>query len=70
MALANERTDALIDAANATGRVLFTRTVLDGRSALRISIGASATTRDDVTSAWELISELADAPDTDPADVR
>ena len=70
VALANERTDALIDAANATGRVLFTRTVLDGRSALRISIGASATTRDDVTSAWELISELADAPDRDPADVR
>ena len=29
------RTDALIEAANATGEALFTRTVLDGRSVLR-----------------------------------
>lgn len=57
---ANARTDALIDAANRTGRVLFTRTVLDGRSTLRISIGASATTRDDVFAAWELLQQLAD----------
>lgn len=56
---ANERTDALIDAANATGRVLFTRTVLDERSTLRISIGATATTRDDVISAWDLLRSLA-----------
>ena len=58
-ARANERTDALIEAANATGRVLFTRTVLDGRSALRISVGASATTRTDVLAAWTLLSDLA-----------
>ena len=37
------RTDALIEAANGTGQVLFTRTVLDGRVALRFSIGATAT---------------------------
>ena len=36
-------TDRLIEAANATGTVLFTRTVLDGRSVLRFSIGARAT---------------------------
>jgi aromatic-L-amino-acid decarboxylase len=57
---ANDRTDSLIEAANATGRVLFTRTVLDGRSTLRISIGASATTRDDVLRAWDLLTGLAD----------
>ena len=38
-------TDALIEAANATGEALFTRTVLDGRSVLRISIGARSTER-------------------------
>lgn len=57
--VANSLTDALIDAANATGKVLFTRTVLDGRLTLRISIGASATSRDDVLGAWDLLRHLA-----------
>ena len=34
-------TDDLIERANATGEVLFTRTVLDGRSVLRFSIGGA-----------------------------
>ena len=55
----NEATDALIEAANATGSVQFTRTVLDGRSVLRVSIGARTTTADDVRAAWELIAALA-----------
>ena len=38
-------TDRLIEQANATGTVLFTRTVLDGRSVLRFSIGATGHTR-------------------------
>ena len=46
-------TDALIEAANASGRALFTRTVLDGRSALRFSIGGRATQRDHVEAAWD-----------------
>ena len=55
------RTDALIDAANATGRVLLTRTVLDGRVALRFSIGATATEWRHVEAGWRLLQELAPA---------
>jgi aromatic-L-amino-acid decarboxylase len=53
------RTDALIEAANATGRVLLTRTVLDGRVALRFSIGATATEWRHVEAGWQLLQELA-----------
>jgi aromatic-L-amino-acid decarboxylase len=53
------RTDALIERANATGTVQFTRTVLDGRVALRFSIGATATTWDDVAAGWQLLQRLA-----------
>ncbi|MGZ7023487.1 MAG: pyridoxal-dependent decarboxylase, partial [Ilumatobacteraceae bacterium] len=51
-------TDGLIERANATGTVLFTRTVLDGRSVLRISIGARATHECHVRSAWNLLQQL------------
>jgi aromatic-L-amino-acid decarboxylase len=51
-------TDALIERANATGTVLFTRTVLDGRSVLRFSIGARATQERHVRSAWTLLQQL------------
>jgi len=51
-------TDALIEAANASGEALFTRTVLDDRSALRISIGARRTEREHVESAWHLLQRL------------
>ena len=56
----DEATDALINAANASGIGLFTRTVLDGRSVLRISIGARATTRDNVVGMWEQLAALAE----------
>jgi len=52
---ANAATDSLIDVANASGEALFTRTVLDGRSVLRISIGARSTERHHVESAWHLL---------------
>jgi aromatic-L-amino-acid/L-tryptophan decarboxylase len=52
-------TDALIEAANATGTVLFTRTVLDGRVALRFSIGAQATQWEHVAAGWGLLQRLA-----------
>ncbi len=58
---ANASTDALVDAANATGEALFTRTVLDGRSVLRISVGARSTERRHVESAWRLLRELTPA---------
>ncbi len=56
---ANAATDALIDAANATGEALFNRTVLDGRSVLRVSIGARSTEQRHVEAAWELLQRLA-----------
>jgi aromatic-L-amino-acid decarboxylase len=52
-------TDRLIEDANATGTVLFTRTVLDGRSVLRFSIGARATQERHVRAAWALLQQLA-----------
>ena len=56
---ADTATDQLIEAANASGDALFTRTVLDGRSVLRISIGARATEREHVDAAWNLLTTLA-----------
>jgi aromatic-L-amino-acid decarboxylase len=55
----NAATDRLIEAANATGQVLFTRTVLDGRSVLRFSIGSATTEARHVQSAWSLLQSLA-----------
>jgi len=56
----DRRTDALIEAANATGRVLFTRTVLDGRSVLRFSIGGRNTEQRHVEDAWRLLGDLVE----------
>lgn len=55
----NEATDALIEAVNATGRANVTRTVLDGRSVMRVSIGARATERRHVEEFWDLVGSLA-----------
>ena len=57
-AASNDETDDLIERANASGEALFTRTVLDDRSVLRISIGARTTIRDHVVQAWELLTTL------------
>ena len=57
LCLATADTDALIEAANASGEALFTRTVLDGRSVLRVSIGSRTTTGSHVTAAWSLLTE-------------
>ena len=55
----NEATDGLIARANDTGRALFTRTVLDGQVACRVSVGASATEERHVRAGWELLQQLA-----------
>ncbi len=54
----DQATDALIEAANTTGEALFTRTVLDGRVALRVSIGARLTEQRHVVAAWSLLQRL------------
>jgi len=46
-------TDALIDAVNASGRHLVTRTEVDGRSLLRVSIGARTTAAEHVDALWD-----------------
>jgi aromatic-L-amino-acid decarboxylase len=51
-------TDALVAAANASGAALFTRTILDGRSALRVCIGGRTTERRHVEAAWQLLQSL------------
>jgi len=55
---ANAATDRLVEAANASRHALFTRTELDGRSALRISVGARATERSHVAAAWRMLQDL------------
>jgi aromatic-L-amino-acid/L-tryptophan decarboxylase len=55
----DDATDHLIEQANATGSVLFTRTVLDGRSTLRFSIGTRTTEWRHVAAAWQLLQSLA-----------
>lgn len=57
----DDATDALIGQANASGVALFTRTVLDGRVACRISIGGRTTEQRHVDEAWELLRGLATA---------
>jgi aromatic-L-amino-acid decarboxylase len=55
----DEATDALVAAANTSGAALFTRTVLDGRSALRVCIGGRTTERRHVEAAWALLQSLS-----------
>ena len=55
----DEATDALIAAANDSGEALFTRTVLDGKVACRVSIGGRTTEQRHVAHAWALLQRLA-----------
>jgi aromatic-L-amino-acid decarboxylase len=59
LAAGDAATDSLIERANATGRALFTRTVLDGQVVCRVSIGGRTTERRHVAAAWALLRELA-----------
>ncbi len=58
--VANAVTDRLIELVNDTGEVQVTRTVLDGRSVLRVSVGARTTETRHVDAAWVLLRRLAD----------
>jgi aromatic-L-amino-acid decarboxylase len=53
------RTQALLDALNATGEVLLTHTRLDGDLTIRVSVGATQTRREHVERLRDLIDELA-----------
>jgi aromatic-L-amino-acid decarboxylase len=53
---------AILEAANATGEVFLSSTVLNGKVVLRVAIGNLATTWDDVRRAWELVELAAPTP--------
>jgi aromatic-L-amino-acid decarboxylase len=55
----DEATDALVEAANASGQALFTRSVVDGRSILRFCVGGRTTERRHVEAGWRLLQALA-----------
>jgi aromatic-L-amino-acid decarboxylase len=55
----DEATDRLLNEANASGQALFTRTVLGGRSAIRISVGGRRTEARHVEAGWKLLQSLA-----------
>ena len=55
----NEATDALAEAVNADGRFYVTASEVDGRRFLRISVGSTWTTQDDVEALWDLIEASA-----------
>ncbi len=55
----DDATRALNEAANASGRIYLTHTVVDGKVALRLAIGARLTERRHVEAAWLLLQELA-----------
>ena len=56
----NRHTLAWADEVNATGLAFITPFVLDGVWAVRISVGAQPTTREDVAAVWELVRTLAE----------
>ena len=55
---ANAATESLLERANASGKAIFTKTVLDHRTVLRFSIGARSTERRHVLDAWQLLADL------------
>lgn len=55
----DDATQRVLDAVNATGRAYITHTKLDGRLAIRVSVGQTRTERRHVESVWELITQAA-----------
>ena len=53
------RSEALLEAVNASGEVYLSHTRLNDRHVLRLAIGNGATTEDDVRVAWEVLQREA-----------
>ena len=56
----DDATQNLIEAINADGRIYLTQTQVDGRFAIRMSVGQFDCTREDVQTACAVIGELTD----------
>ena len=56
----DDQNKAIIEKVNATGRVFFSHTALNGRIVLRIAIGNMATQWEDLQETWGLIQQAAD----------
>ncbi len=55
----DERTQSIMEAANATGQAAFSHATLNGRYVIRFSIGQWRTNRAHVKAAWELLQSLS-----------
>jgi aromatic-L-amino-acid decarboxylase len=53
------RSEALLEAVNASGEAYISHTRLRDRHVLRFAIGNAATTEDDVRAAWDLLKREA-----------
>ena len=55
----DDATRALLDAANASGRMYLTHTAVDGKVTLRLAVGSRLTELRHVEAAWALLGQLA-----------
>src|SRR3954451_12959301 len=55
----DDASQSLLQAVNATGTAYVTHTVLDGRYAIRVSIGQTSTERRHVEALWNLLDSMA-----------
>ena len=55
----DDHTRSILERANATGRALFTPTVLNGRQTIRVCVGGRLTERRHVRAAWDLLRGCA-----------
>ena len=62
LAAGDEATRTLLQAVNASGQAYLTHTVVNGRYAIRLAIGAVLTERRHVEALWRLLSHLAEEP--------
>jgi len=53
-------TDQLVAAVNDGGQTYLTRTIIDGRPAIRFQIGQTKTTWEDVQTAWAAVAEMSE----------
>ncbi|MAS74596.1 MAG: aspartate aminotransferase family protein, partial [Rhodospirillaceae bacterium] len=51
----------LVDAINGDGTLYLTQTVHDGRYVIRVSVGTTGTTADDIDIVYKKIVELAES---------